>query len=130
MWTTFLFACTPSTMNPLKTGGPNPFFSTIKFNFLHKIVEFPCPWITCNKSQPSWPYNRLGHKCDRTWSSILDTFHVIEHHPHILQTIIRLHLVDQIKSERNSIDGHLEQINLLPNLLTRKIIVLNIVVTK
>jgi len=50
----------------------------------------------------------------------LNTFYAIKHHPCILQIVIRLHLLDQIKFEFNSIDEQLEQINLLPNLLTMK----------
>jgi hypothetical protein len=53
---------------------------------------------------------------------------VIEHHPHTLQIITQLRLLDQIKSEGSSINGHLEQINLLPSMLTKKTIILNIVV--
>jgi hypothetical protein len=53
---------------------------------------------------------------------------VIEHHPRTLQIITQLHLLDQIKSKGSSINGHLEQINLLPSLLTRKTTILNIIV--
>jgi hypothetical protein len=60
----------------------------------------------------------------------LNTFFFIEHHPCILQIITQLHLWDQTKTRHSSIDGHLEQINLLPSLLTMKTTILNIVVTK
>jgi hypothetical protein len=69
--------------------------------------------------------NMIGHG-----HSSLNMFYIIEHHPCILQIITRMHLSNQIKSGRSSIDEHLEQINLLPNLLTRKTIVLNIVITR
>jgi hypothetical protein len=60
----------------------------------------------------------------------LNMFYMIKHHPHISQIITWLHLLDQIKSRRSSIDEHLKQKNLLPSLLTRKTTVLNIIVTK
>ncbi len=60
--------------------------------------------------------------------SSLNMIDVIEHHPHTLQIITQLRLLDQIKSEGSSINGHLEQINLLPSMLTKKTIILNIVV--
>jgi hypothetical protein len=56
----------------------------------------------------------------------LNWFSMIEHHPHILQIIIWLHSSDHIKSRHSSTNGHLEQINLLPNLLTMKTIVLDV----
>ncbi len=59
----------------------------------------------------------------------LNTY-VIEHHPRILKILTQLHSLDKIKSKHNSIDGHLEQINLMPNLLIKKIIILNIIVTR
>ncbi len=60
----------------------------------------------------------------------LNTFDMIEHHPCILQIVAQLYSSNQIKSRHNSSDGYLEQINLLPNLLTKKIVVLNIVITR
>jgi len=69
--------------------------------------------------------NMIGHD-----HPSLNTFYTIEHHPRILQIVTQLHSLNQIESRRNSSDGHLEQINLLPNLLTKKIVVLNIVITR
>lgn len=60
----------------------------------------------------------------------LNSFYMIEHHPYILQIITQLLSLDHIKYGCNSTNKHLEQINFLPNLLTRKTIVLNIIVTK
>jgi hypothetical protein len=60
----------------------------------------------------------------------LNTIYITKHHPCILEIIIQLHPSNQIKSRWNSIDKHLEHINLMPNLLTRKTYFLNIVVTR
>jgi hypothetical protein len=44
----------------------------------------------------------------------LNMLYMIKHHKHILHIITQLHLLNQIEFGRSSIDGHLEQMNLLP----------------
>ncbi len=132
MWTTFQFACALSAMNPLKMNIPNLFFSTIAFSFLHimnalNFCVLRLHVINCNHHDLiiDWVINVTSHG-----RPSLNMFYMIKHHPHILEVITRLHPLDQIKYGCNSIDKHLEQINLLPNMLTRKTLILNIIVTR
>jgi hypothetical protein len=69
--------------------------------------------------------NMIGHGCPS-----LNTLYMIEHHPHILKIVTRSDSPNEIKFGRNSIVRHHKQINLLPSLLTKKTIVLNIVITR
>jgi hypothetical protein len=92
-------------------------------------IELPCFRIARHKLQSSWPCNRLGHIHDRPWSIFAHTLHDRTSSTH-LKIVIRLHLLDEIKSGRKSINGHLEQINLIPSLLTKKIIFMDIIITK
>ncbi len=118
-------------MNPLKMNIPNLYFSTILVNFHHKIH-----WAFCvlglhvtNHNRHNLTIKQVINKTSHGHPS-LNTLYVIKHHARILQIIFRLHSPDKIKYEHSSINIHLEQINLLPSLLTMKTIVLNVFVTK
>jgi hypothetical protein len=118
--------------------------------YTHQLVVWfcasLCEWLKClsillvpsrSSSTPLYPQSAMSQGAC-TNSSLFRCFHFrltfesIKEvgSTSILKIIIWLHSLDEIKSRCNSINRHLEQINLLPNLLTRKIIVLDIIITK